>query len=393
MADHEHNARLATFQRTLREHGLHAILVLKPEHVRYFSGFTGYSTRAEYVHQRRLVAMVIPVDQEPVLIVPKVERDWARILTWVPDVQWHVEWTDPEAIMDGHDALEGAIRARRLQRGRIGVELGFMTVRMFGQLQARFGAAEFLDAQELIEELRMIKSPAEIESIRHAGKMAVREYEAELGAIAEGVTEWEIAERGRQVGIEYYRGLLKDEDAGSPVVDGLQIVTSGDRSRLPHALASSRVIKRGDSVMMDFCRFVQFQGYRVGMGRVALLRQPTPAEERAFAVAREAYETALAMVKPGVRAGDIDVAARRVVDKAGLHEYVCHRTGRGVGLEGAELPEIRERNPMLLQAGMVFTIEPSLYMPEFVARVENTVLVTSDGAEVLTDAPVDLNIL
>lgn len=392
MADQEHDARVARLREALDQRGLHAMLVLKPEHVRYFSGFTGYSTRPEYVHQRRLVAMVIPVEQDPVLIVPKVERDWARSTTWVRDVQWHVEWTEPEALLDGLDALEVAIRARRLQHGRIGVELGFMTVRMFGYLRSRFAAVEFRDAQDLIEELRMIKSPPELEMLRHAGKMAVREFEAELAAIAEGVSEWEIAERGRQAGIEYYRTLLKDPE-DSPVVDGLQIITSGDRSGLPHALASSRVIKRGDSVMMDFCRFVQYRGYRVGMGRVALLRRPTAEEQRAFAVAVEAYRTALAMVKPGTRAGDIDVAARRVVQEAGLHEYVCHRTGRGVGIEGVELPEIRERNPMPLEAGMVFTLEPSLYMPECVARVESTVLVTPDGAEVLTDAPVDLNVL
>jgi Xaa-Pro dipeptidase len=391
--ERECEQRVAALQQSVERNGLQAMVVLKPEHVRYFSGFGGYSTRPEYAHQRRLVAMLIPIDQEPVLVVPKVERDWALSMTRLRDVQWHLEWSDPEAFMDGLDALEAAIRSRGLQRARIGLELGFISVRMFSYLRARFGGVEFRDAQELVEELRMIKSPAEIETMRNAGKMAVSELNAELAAIAEGVTEWEIAERGRQAGVEYYRKLLEHSEGASPIVDGLQIITSADRSRLPHALASSRVVRQGDSVMMDFCRFVQYQGYRVGMGRVALLRQPTATERHAFAVAIEAYQTALAMVKPGVRAGDIDVAARRVIQEAGLHKYICHRTGRGVGLEGVELPEIRERNPMPLRAGMVFTLEPSLYMPEFVARVENTLLVTPHGSEVLTDAPIDLNVL
>lgn len=393
MVSGEYERRLANLRRALEQQGMRGMLVLKPEHVRYFSGFTGYSTRSEYVHERRLVALVLPVDQDPVLIVPKVERDWARGLSWVRDVRWHVEWTEADVFLDGLEALDAAMRSRGVHRGAVGLEFGFVTARMLAHLRSRFGAVDFRDAQELVEELRMIKSPAEVDDIRQAARITIVEYEAELAAIRDGATEWEIAECGRQAGIEYGRGLLKDDEDASPIVDGLQIITSGERSLLPHAVASNSVIRSRDCVMMDFCRFVQFRGYRIGMGRVALLRPPTAREKDAFAVAVEAYRTALDMVRPGTLAGDIDTAARTVIRRAGLHEYVCHRTGRGLGLEGAELPEIRERNPMPLQAGMVFTLEPSLYMPDFVARVEDTVVVTASGFEVLTNAAIDLNVL
>src|ERR687888_114953 len=96
MGTTEYELRLTNLRRALEQQGLRGMVVLKPEHVRYFSGFTGDSPRSEYVHRRRLVALVLPVEHDAVLIVPKVERDWARSLSWVRDVRWHVEWAEAD---------------------------------------------------------------------------------------------------------------------------------------------------------------------------------------------------------------------------------------------------------------------------------------------------------
>jgi Xaa-Pro dipeptidase len=243
----------------------------------------------------------------------------------------------------------------------------------------------------------MIKSPEEISALRVAGQMAVKEYQAEVRAIKVGVGEFEIAMRGREAGSrEYARALRRSQSASpltSPIVDGMQIITSGERLDMVHAWAAQRKIRNRDVVLLDFCRFVQFLGYRVGFSRMVSLRRPSADEREMFRLTLDAFHRAVALVRPGVRACEPDMLARELLTKAGLAETFVHRTGRGVGLENAERPEIQEHDQTLLKPGMVVTIEPSIYFPYFAVHVEDTFVVTRNGAEVLTRAPRELKLL
>jgi Xaa-Pro dipeptidase len=386
--------RIAATQSKLHEHGLDGMLVIKPEHVRYLAGFWGYSTRTEYAMPRRLIALVVPASGECTLIVPKIELNYARRQTWVADVRHHVEWEQRDETFGGLVLLAKVLQDKSLRRGRLGVETGFVSAKLLAMLRAELADTQFLDAPAILEEMRMIKSPEEIAVLRISGSMAVEEYRAEAKAVRAGVREFEIAAIGRAEGTKLYAEHLSRAGHGhalvDPIVDGLQIITSGERLDMVHALSSERQIRQGDMVLLDFCRYPQFLGYRIGFSRMVSLRQPSKPEAEMIGLTMEAFRLSLSVLKPGVPAEQADLIAREFLDRHGLAETFVHRTGRGVGLEGAERPEIGAGDKTVLQPGMVVTVEPSIYMPNFAVHVEDTFLITPDGHEVVTPCPREL---
>jgi Xaa-Pro dipeptidase len=386
--------RIAATQSKLQEAGLDGMLVIKPEHVRYLAGFWGYSTRTEYAMPRRLIALVVPARGECTLVVPKIELNYARRQTWVTDVRHHVEWEQAGETFGGLVLLATVLKDKNLRKGRLAVETGFVSAKLLAMLRAELTDTQFLDAPAILEDMRMIKSPEEIAVLRISGSMAVEEYRAEARAVRVGVREFELAAVGRAEGTRLYAQHLahfaNDHALVDPVVDGLQIITSGERLDMVHALSSERQVKGGDMVLLDFCRYPQFLGYRIGFSRMVSLRQPSTAESEMIALTMEAFRLSLSVLKPGVRAEEPDLIAREFLDKHGLAETFVHRTGRGVGLEGAERPEIGAGDKTILQPGMVVTIEPSIYMANFAVHVEDTFLITPDGHEVLTPCPREL---
>jgi Xaa-Pro aminopeptidase len=390
----EYQQRLMKIQSALKSRGLDAIVVVKPEHVRYVTGFWGYSTRPEYAMPRRLTAVVLPASGAPTLIVPKLELYFAQRRTWLDDVRHHVEWAQPGEVFGGIALLERVLREKGLLARRIGLELGFISAQLFKLLSAAFEKATLDDASGIVEEIRMVKSPREIDILRLGGRMAVQEYEAEAAAIRAGVREFEIAMRGRDEALRLSAQAIDDEDApvpvDHPVLDGAQIITSGPRLDMVHGIASARALRDGDMVLLDFCRIPQAHGYRIGFARNVALRKPTNEETERYEIVQRAYRTAVAMLRPGIAAEEPDLAARAILDNAGIGETFVHRTGRGVGLEGVERPEIGAGDKTKLQPGMVVTIEPSIYYSGFAAHVEDTFLITAQGAECLTECPRDL---
>lgn len=395
--DKLYQTRVTNLQRGLTEQGLDAMLVIKPEHVRYISGFWGYSTRPEYAMPRRLICTVVPASGEPVLIVPKIEYNFAQRRTWLSDVRCHVEWASSEEVFGGV-ALLGKVLAEKSLTGRkIGIEKNFVSVALYENLRDELEIAELVNVGSVIEDMRIVKSSEEIEILRIGGKMAVQEYYAELNAIRAGAREYEIAMRGRDEATRQFAWHLDhangDCPLDHPVVDGPQIITSGPRLDMVHALASTRTVEHDDMILLDLCRMPQFESYRMGFSRMASLRQPDSEENDIFHTVLEAYHKAVSLVRPGVLAEEPDLAAREMLDKANLGDTFIHRTGRGVGLEIVERPEIGAGDKTPLLPGMVVTIEPSIYLPGFAVHVEDTFLVTEDGAEWLTQCPRELNVL
>ena len=279
----------------------------------------------------------------------------------------------------------------------MGLELGFISAKLLALFRESLPTTSFDDASGIVEEIRMIKSPEEIRIMRIGGRMAVSELEAEVQAIRAGVAEYEIAMAGRDEATRLAAELANDVHAEvpleHPLIDGFQIITSGPRLDMVHALASTRRIREGDVVLLDFCRIPQYGHYRIGFSRNVALRNLSAREADMFAVTAEAYKRAVAMLKPGMPAEIPDLVAREVLEKAGLGETFVHRTGRGVGLEGVERPEIGAGDKTKLQPGMVVTIEPSVYFADFAAHVEDTFLITQDGCECLTECARDVQIL
>ena len=339
-----YKARVAKVQAELTRRKFDGMVVIKPEHVRYLSGVWGYSTRTEYAMPRRLIAIVVPQRGEPTLIVPKIERLFAQRRTWVSDVRHHVEWSEQDEVFGGVALLGIVLKEKGLVGRRLGLELGFVSVRLHGLLVENLPTTMFEDASEIIEKIRMIKSPEEIKILRVCGKMVVNEFQIEARAVRAGIREYEIAMLGRdeatRQAAQCTPDIHSDLPLEHPIVDGVQIITSGPRLDMVHALASTRKIIEGDIVLLDFCRIPQLESYRIGSSRNIALRNLSKDEADMFAVTTEAYRRAISVLKPGVPAEAPDLVARDVLNKAGLAESFVHRTGRGVGLEAVERPEI-----------------------------------------------------
>jgi Xaa-Pro aminopeptidase len=304
-----------------------------------------------------------------------------------------------QEIFGGLNLLDVVLREKGMIKGKIGVETGFVSARLLGLMQAQFPNATFEESAGIVEELRMIKSAGEIAIMRIGARMAVAEYQVELQAIHAGVTEYEVALKGRDEATRLAAHYLAEHGRSGempldhPVIEGLQIITSGPRLDMVHALASNRKISAGDIVLLDFCRIPQLDYYRIGFARNAALRELTGEETDIYETVARSYRRALEVLRPGVPAEEPDLVAREILDKAGLGETFVHRTGRGVGLEGVERPEIGAGDKTPLRPGMVVTIEPSVYFQGFAVHVEDTFLITADGYECLTECPREVKIL
>ena len=227
----------------------------------------------------------------------------------------------------------------------------------------------------LVAKLRWIKDPGEIKRMRAAAALGCRLFEDALTTMQPGMTESAVA-----ADLEYAARL-----AGAEAMSFPTIVASGPRSSLPHGRATGAKLPRRGFVTLDFG--VVLDGYCSDMTRTVHLGRASSAERDAYDAVLEAQLAGVAAVRAGVSSGDVDEAARSVLRKAGLADWFTHSTGHGVGLEIHEGPRLAAKQTQALEAGMVVTIEPGVYMPgKFGVRIEDMVLVTAKGGEILTPA-------
>jgi Xaa-Pro aminopeptidase len=238
-----------------------------------------------------------------------------------------------------------------------------------GKLRRSF----FVASGPVVAGLREVKDAEEIECIRRAALLGCGLFDHMLGFIRAGVTESAVAAE-----LEYAA-----RSAGAEGMSFETIVASGERSSLPHGRATSAKLPRQGFVTLDFG--VVLGGYCSDMTRTLHLGKATQEEFAVYDAVLEAQEAAVAAIAPGVSTGDVDEAARSVLRRAKLDKYFTHSTGHGVGLEIHEGPRVATEQKQILKRGMVITVEPGVYLPgKFGVRIEDMVLVTAAGAEVLT---------
>ena len=245
--------------------------------------------------------------------------------------------------------------------------------RMREVLQSRDRRRFFQASTGLMAKLREVKDAAEIEAMRAAAALGCRLFDDALDIVVTGERESEIA-------------LRLEQGARRGGADGMSfetIVASGARSALPHGRATAARLPRSGFVTLDFG--VSLDGYCSDMTRTVHLGRPKPEARSVYDFVLEAQLAAVAAVRAGVAAAAVDDAARSVLRRAGLEASFIHSTGHGVGLEIHEGPRIAAKSTARLEAGMVITIEPGVYLPgRFGVRIEDTVLVTKTGSEILT---------
>ncbi len=250
-------------------------------------------------------------------------------------------------------------------------------------LAARQASLTLRSTEEVIERARMIKDVSEIAMLRSSAAALAPVVDAAIAAVREGVTERAVA------GI--IEGALREAGFDRPAFD--TIVASGPNSALPHYRAGNRVLARGDLVVLDFGGVLG--GYCSDLTRTVAVGTPEPEAHRVHAAVLDAQQAAIAAIRPGVEATSVDTAARTVLESRGLGEAFGHGTGHGLGLDVHELPRITRPRPdippVTLVPGMVFTVEPGAYRAGWGGvRIEDDVLVTETGCDVLTTSRRDL---
>jgi Xaa-Pro aminopeptidase len=250
------------------------------------------------------------------------------------------------------------------------------------KLQEGLPGVELRPLASVFHCLRAVKDEAEIAQIREAAKIAGEALAAVREMIRPGVREAEIA-----LELEYRMRL-----GGAEKVSFETIVAAGSNTALPHATPGRRAIADGDCVMIDYGAVCG--GYHSDETCTYIVGQASERQQEVYRLVREAHDRALGAIRSGVSCGEIDRIARACLEDAGLGGYFSHGTGHGVGLDVHEAPRLAAGREEILRAGMVVTVEPGIYLPGvWGIRIEDTVLVTEEGCEILTQTPKELTII
>ncbi|MDR5682408.1 MAG: Xaa-Pro peptidase family protein [Armatimonadota bacterium] len=271
-------------------------------------------------------------------------------------------------------ALEAALRSvgDRLEAVAVGDDMRADHLLL---MQQALPGARFLPASRLLAPMRMRKDPAEIEALRRAAATADAGVLAAAEACRPGTSEREVAAAAA--------GAIRG--AGADAV-GFAIVASGPNSAFPHHEPTNRRLRVGEAVLLDVGG--RRDGYCSDITRMVFLGEPTPKYREVHALVEEAVRAALGVIRPDVPVAEVDRAARGVIARAGYGEFFIHRTGHGLGLTAHEPPSVVDTDATRLQEGMVFSVEPGIYLPgEFGVRLEDIVVVTQHGPEILSRLP------
>jgi Xaa-Pro aminopeptidase len=343
--------------------GLAGVLAAPGPDLRYLTGYTPVAAA------ERLMVLAIRRGEEPVLVLPGFERDGAED-AGAPVT--FVEWAD------GDDPYAKA--ATLLGPGRYAISDGCWALHAL-ELQRALDRGTLVPVSVALPLLRAVKDADELERMARAG--------AAVDAAFNDLLEVPFAGRSERDVAADLDGLLRDH--GHERVD-FTLVGSGPNGAKAHHDAGPRTIEPGDVVVLDFGGFVG--GYGSDTTRTVHVGEPTPEHVRVHDIVRDAQQAAVAAVRPGVPAQDVDRAAREHIDAAGYGERFNHRTGHGIGLETHEPPYIVAGNAQALEPGMCFSVEPGIYLPgEFGVRIEDIVAVTDDGVRSLNTATHEMQIV
>jgi len=265
---------------------------------------------------------------------------------------------------------------RSVNAKRVGLDIGEVTP-MATEVARRLGDdVEIIDVSKDILEMRAVKEPSEISAMREALRISEEAFRKTLNELKPGMKEYEVA--------ALLEGTMRFLGADGYAFE--TIVASGPNAAYPHAVPSTRQLGAGEAVVTDFG--ARFGGYCSDMTRTPVIGQPDEELRKALEAVKEAVDEATDAVAPGVKVSEVDAIARKVLEKNGLSKYFIHALGHGVGIEVHELPRLAQGVDEELKPGMIVTIEPGVYVHgRYGIRIENMVLVTSSGREVLNKVP------
>jgi Xaa-Pro aminopeptidase len=371
----EYSERFEKLRQLMDKHGLDAVVVTNHQNVNYFAGITsilagipgGYGTV-------RPLIVVLPKSGEPTIVVQFTDDGNARSNSWISDVR---SWVD---LPFHHRPLESVLREKNLATGKIGMELSrefhlAIPYNSFQGLKEALPQARFLDAADLIWELRMIKSAAEVELIRSAARITAEALHERLPQVEAGMTERQIANMVAMSLLQH--GADKFNYVSTIAGEG----TYEQFCRLP----TDRPVSRGELVWCDLSAI--YRDYCSDMSSFVVVGGATDAHRKFIDIARNVHLGMVDYIRPGLRASDVMSYVKKAYQKAGLDwNFDIGRCGHGIGLELAEQPSLDGNSTVVLEPGMTLALEPAILTSNGVYDMEEEILVTENGCEVL--APV-----
>jgi Xaa-Pro dipeptidase len=360
-------SRLEKLLSALQPAGLDAVVLNPGPTLTYLTGL-------KFHLMERPVVLFASAGKAPILVLPELE---------LPKLSQTSIKLEPvpygENPKDWDAAFRRAVASLDLDGKRIGVEPRHLRLLEFRHVRAGAPEAEYPDASATLASLRLCKDESEIREMRTAVKIAQDALKATLPSIRFGMTEREVA---AELNMQLLRGGSDPELPFSPIVSG------GPNSSNPHASPSDRRLQAGDMLVIDWG--AASHGYMSDLTRTFVLGEPEDELKKIADVVLAANEAGRKAGGPGLPCANVDAAARDVIEKAGYGRYFTHRTGHGIGMEDHEDPYMHAGNKQPLLPGMAYTVEPGIYLPRGGVRIEDNVVVTTSGVEVLSDMPREL---
>ena len=365
--------RLTLFQNKLAEKNIDLALITDEDNVYYLTGYY------DYLHMEfgRPTILVVPQNGPVVLITPTIDLNAAQSAAQVDRI---APWNDGLG-NEWREELPKAIR----NTTTIAVEPDHMPPMVRAYVSEVIDTQRLGNATALLNAMRMIKSPEELQLARHAGEVATAMMLAGRGAIADGVPEFEVAIATSQAGTRKAADLLTRHYADtdmSPNTHFLQIMASGASIIKTHHRASTRIMHKGDPVFLCFCGMTNFHRFKLGFDRTFWIGDAPKDQIAVYEVAVASQKAALNALRPGVTAESIHAEYANVIQEAG-YDYPF-RCGRATGFSFLETPQLVTGDKTIIQPGMVLAIDGSVSVETFRAQVGDSVIVTEDGWEPLT---------
>ena len=388
ISEAEYKCRIERVRKFLRRRKLDAIYLTNPTSIFYL---TGYS----FIATERPVAVIMPVNGKITFMGPLLEKDHVPLKTRViEEVKTYIDYPGERHPID---CFADFLKEMGFAKKRIGIDSKAGAAGIWGYkgppITKKFREAKFVDVKDLVPSMRLIKSEDEIVLMKESAKWANLAHSLLQEYTAEGLWDVDVAlSASHEASIIMKKALGPDYEPlrrSSPVSVGFR-GQIGEMSAIPHSIATKRMIRRGDVIVTG--AGADIGGYSCELERTMIVGRPTAKQKRCFNVMVKAQEAAFEAFKSGVKCSDVDRATINVFKKAGLMHLVKHHTGHGLGLEGHEPPWLDIGNGEPLRAGMVVSCEPGIYETGFAGfRHSDTVLITEDGAEIITYYPRNLD--
>ena len=312
------------------------------------------------------------------IITPLLEFERASRSTWADEIYAYSPNNSGDHVINASDFFE-AFKKLNSNIKNVGVPFSKVSHADFMKINSSLKDIEISNADELLSKSRIVKSQVEIKYLEKGAEIVDGGVWKAIESIKENVSEKYIA---------YVAECYMKKIGADKVYDDL-IVASGERSALPHGRASDKKILKNEAITIDYV--ASYNGYHGDETRTVFLGNPNNELKKIYEIVLSAQEEAIDNVREGISAKDLDYIARNIIEKAGYGKYFVHSTGHGLGLEVHEKPTISTRDKTILKKNMVITIEPGIYIPGLGGvRIEDDVLVTSDGHKLLTRNPKEL---